>query len=144
MEIKIGDHFIPLPDSPRYGPKRWRMEMRGNVRTWTEVELTPMDRLQSDLAGAGDFFDASPTITEADVQSNPAMKAYIGGRAVFPKRLPYPTGEGAKAERNDAESEWQRRSLEMHQNQQPLSKLEDKPDDAEGTGLYFPNLRRGD
>ena len=146
MKIEVGDHFIPLANSPRYGPKRWRMETRGSTRTFIEVELTPMDRLQSDLAGAGDFFEASSPVTEADAQAYPAVKEYVGGRAVFPKRLPYPPGNDPEstAIRCKSEDIWMAAYAEMEA-LQTITMPPDKPsDDNALTRKFQVELARGD
>ena len=114
--------------------------MRGTVRTFIEIELTALDRLQSDLAGGGNFFEATAPITEADSLSDPALRDYVGGFAVFPRMKHYPVDspEARKQERL-----WQAKSEKMHDQQTTLS-LEAKPDDGGTTGKYYKELKRGD
>ena len=144
--IKIGDRFKPLPNSPRHGPKRWRQAplrpkdiADGIGRLFVEIELTPVDRLQAELGGV-DTFEASPAVTEADAIAEPAMKAYIGGRAVFPPRARHISGT---SNAHQQEQEWQERAVVMHAAQVPTI-LEAKPTDDSTKGLYFSELKRGD
>ena len=144
--IKIGDHFIPLPNSPKHGPKRWRQEMRGCQRTFVEIELTPMDRLQSDLAGVTDFFEASATVTEADAIAEPAMKEYIGGRAIFPNHLSYPTDKSPEsaATRLKSESLWESDYAEMEKLQTIILPPTKPTGDNALTRKFQVETRRGD
>lgn len=152
MKIEVGDRFCELPDSKRYGPKRWRVaplrpkDIAGGVkRRFVEIELTPVDRLQAELGGVTDFFESSPVITEADAIAEPAMKAYVGGRAVFPKVENINTSTDAgKARATKQEADWQESALRMHENQQPLPRLAEKPSDDSTKGLYFKELKRSD
>jgi len=60
MEIKIGDRFVPLSDSPEYGPKRWTLSVAPDgKRTWTEIEMTEaekdFDRMERTMFHTGGY-----------------------------------------------------------------------------------------
>ena len=143
MEIRVGDHFIPLKTGNQYGPKKWRVEMRGTVRTFIEIEMTALDLLQSDLAWIDPSVSSvrSPPITEQDAEEFPICRAYVGGFAIFPSVPVHPVGSPEAAK---LEAEWQEKALRMHDQQRPMPTLADKPSDDSTTRLYFKELRRGD
>lgn len=136
----VGKRFRPLPNSKRYGPKKWIENSEG---VFCEVEMTPLDHLEHDLAG-GDFFDSTALITESDAEKYPAVKDYVGGRAIFPKVAGFDvsTPEGKKKQRA-AEDAWSLRACQMHDAQVPVT-VADKPEDGGSTGKYFRELKRGD
>ena len=137
----VGRRFRPLPNSKRYGPKKWVEDSEG---VFCEVEMTALDHLESDLAGGSDFFDSTAPITEEDAEKYPAVRDYVGGRAIFPKAEGFDvsTPEGAARARQQ-ESGWEARAAAMHDQQQPIY-LADKPEDGGSTGNYFRELKRGD
>ena len=92
----------------------------------------PIDALLNRLSG-----DDSKTQVGCRIHRNHET----GAIAVFPSVPFYPVGS---PEQRKLESEWEKRALAMHENQQPLPTLADKPSDGSTTGKYFSELRRGD
>ena len=133
----LGQTFRPLANSLRYGPKKWKRDSAG---VWVEQEMTPLDLLQAELAGDSDFFESTIAITEVDAEADPALKDYIGGRAIFPKRLPYPPGEAICQQSEDT---WMAAYRDMEA-RQTITLPPDKPADDSTTGKYFKELKRGD
>lgn len=137
----LGKRFRPLANSPRYAPKKWVEDSDGVM---VEQERTALDRFESDLAGSSAFFDHTKPVTEADAEANPALRDYIGGRAIFPKATGFDvsTPEGKIRARKQAD-DWSRRAQEMHDRQEPI-RIADKPQDDSTTGKYFSELKRAD
>lgn len=127
----VGARFRPLPNSPRYGPKRWKQDSEG---VWVEQEITALDRFESDLAWADNpTMERSTPITEEDAARDSALRDYVDGFAVFPKveNINTSTEEG-KARARKQESDWEKRSLAMHAAQQPLPPPAEKPQETWG------------
>ena len=151
IRIRVGDHFIPLENSGRYGPKEWTLTVddAGN-RTFTEVPLSEgrqeVARLNSTIwwSTHGTWERTTP-ITRADLEKYNMPDSYLDGFAVFPKPMPYPTGRNPEAEGQQILTDglWMEhyRAMEVLQT---IIMPPTKPADGSTTGRYFSELKRGD
>ena len=99
----VGKRFRPLPGSKRYGLKKWVEDSEG---VFCEVEVTALDRFESDLAWADNpTMERSTPITEEDAARDSALRDYVGGFAVFPKveNINTSTPEGKAAAQKQAD-----------------------------------------
>lgn len=152
IRIRVGDRFVPLENSGRYGPKKWQLTVDGcNKRTFTEIPLSEgaqeVARLNSTIwwASHPDWGRSTP-ITRADLDKYNLPDIYLDGFAAFPSPLPYPTGKGPEAEaaRIVTEDLWMQHYAEMAALQTPILLAPKPADDSTKTGRYFSELKRGD
>lgn len=155
--FKVGDRLIGLENSVRYGLQRWeRRPLRpkdiadGIGRLWVEIETTEeekdFDRMESALWWADNpTWERTKPITQQDIDKYNLPQESLDGCAVFPKveNINISTPEG-RARAAKQQSDWEKRSIQMHDQQQPLPTLADKPEDTGKTGKYFSELKRGD
>lgn len=149
--FRVGDRVRELPNSTRYGAKRWKLEVdQDGKRTWVELEMTQeekdFDRLESTLLWANHpTWARSAPVTQADIDKYNLPAEYLDGHAIFPKveNINESTPEG-RARAAKQEADWQESALRLHENQQPLPRLAEKPSDDSTKGLYFSELKRSD
>ena len=149
--IRIGDRFVPLKNSGRYGPKEWTLTVDdAGKRTFTEIPMSEgcrdVARLNSTLwwASHGTWERTIP-VTQADLDKYNLPHEYLDGFAAFPAPLPYPPGKGPEAEaaRIVTEGVWMG-AYEAMAALQTTILPPDKPADTSKTGRYFSELKRGD